>query len=276
MMSSPFSPYPPSVRSQPPTTVPLVASPMQSSMQPTPIPVPGNPGLFYIPQAYGQPQPFSHLPYVSPPGSERLEACALQPEGSLAEPEVAPTPMQEEPFWCFQCQQWHKSKEAQDQAHAAFQPQVSLRLEKAQPNTQGGLGADEGDLAAKINQAIKEAVAAEFASRNMLSRGTYQDAVGEHKQYSNAEHSQRTPAAGPGRQGREWGNDYEERSREYGQRSRGYGERPRDHGDRSRDYEHHNEYGLDYQGADSWQRRYRAPYDEQSRSRWEVHGGPKE
>ncbi|KAF8421385.1 hypothetical protein EV426DRAFT_672300 [Tirmania nivea] len=257
----PFSPYtgsgvPQGTLSHP--TMPSIASPMQSPMQPIPIPVPGNPGLFYIPQTYKQPQPLSHSPNVSPPVSEWLKASAPLPEGSPAEPEVAPATMQEEPFWCFQCQQWHKSKEAQDQAHAVLHPQVSPRPETAQPNTQGGFGTNEGDLAARMSQAIKEAVAAEFASRNMPPRGAYQEAVAE-PQYSNPDYSPRTPAADPRSYGLEWGNDYRERPRVYG-------ERPRDYRERLRDYEGHYRYGLDYKEADSQQQRYRAPYDEQSRS----------
>ena len=227
---------------------------MQSPMKPTPIALPGNPGLFYIPQTYSQPQPFSHLPYVSPPDSERLEALVPQPEGSPAEPEVAlipSIPILEEPFWCFQCQQWHKSKEAQDQAHAVFQSLVSPRPETAQPTTQGTLSTSEGGLAARMSQAIKEAVAAEFAARNMPR--AYQDTAAEYRQYN-------SPKTGSRRQEREWGNDYVERSR-------GYGERPRDYGEPSRDYEGHYRHGPDYKEADPQQRRYRTPYIELEYSR---------
>ena len=164
-------------------SAPLAQSPL--SQMAMPIPVPGNPGLFYIPHHYGQPQPLMQTSPVFH-NTETVELAAPL----TADSETTPKDDHDLPNYCFQCQQWHSSKKDQEQAHAAFQTQSgstptpqTVQLGKTASESMG-----EDAFAARMSQAIKEAVASEFESRNMSPRCSCGESLEDHRHESNTHH----------------------------------------------------------------------------------------
>lgn len=108
-------------------------------------------------------------------------------------PNTIPKEDHDRPQYCFQCQQWHSSKKDQEQAHATLhiQRDSTPAPEAVQLGGKASGSMDENAFAARMSQAIKEAVAAEFDSRNMPPRGSYEQYLDDHGHQSPTHHRPR-------------------------------------------------------------------------------------
>lgn len=178
----------------------------------TPIPVPGHPGLFYFPPPHGHGYPnsqpmanhFSVPPTISVTPSRQMDFPVLRAEAATAN---AP----DEPVYCFQCQKWHATREAQEQAHAASHAEAGTTTEPASLN-HGSVSVNEDALAARMNQAIKDAVAGEFALRQNTSTSKYIKHARGSRHPSSSQNDRRVSDSGRHKR-RDWENSHDDHSR---------------------------------------------------------------